>query len=45
MKGCRWPKDNATVSMPARFFAVRDGKVARVTNYYNPEDWIRQVGG
>ena len=27
------------------FFAVRDGKVARVTNYYNLEDWIRQVSG
>jgi steroid delta-isomerase-like uncharacterized protein len=27
------------------FFDVRDGKVARITNYYNLEDWIRQVGG
>jgi steroid delta-isomerase-like uncharacterized protein len=27
------------------FFAVRGGKVARVTNYYNLQDWIRQVGG
>ncbi|GGM20917.1 hypothetical protein GCM10010841_31150 [Deinococcus aerophilus] len=27
------------------FFEVRDGKIARVTNYYNLEDWIRQVGG
>ncbi|TXH03606.1 MAG: isopropylmalate/homocitrate/citramalate synthase [Nevskiaceae bacterium] len=26
------------------FFAVRDGKVARVTNYYNLQDWLRQVG-
>jgi len=25
------------------FFDIRDGKVARVTNYYNLEDWIRQV--
>ncbi|MEY2700300.1 MAG: hypothetical protein RIQ52_1055 [Pseudomonadota bacterium] len=25
------------------FFDVRDGKVARITNYYNLEDWIRQV--
>jgi steroid delta-isomerase-like uncharacterized protein len=25
------------------FFEVRDGKVARITNYYNLEDWIRQV--
>jgi steroid delta-isomerase-like uncharacterized protein len=26
------------------FFDVRNGKVARVTNYYNLNDWIRQVG-
>ncbi len=25
------------------FFEVRDGKVARVTNYYNLNDWIAQV--
>lgn len=25
------------------FFDIRDGKVARVTNYYNLEDWLRQV--
>ncbi len=25
------------------FFDIRDGKVARVTNYYNLEDWIKQV--
>jgi len=27
------------------FFVVRDGKVARVTNYYNLQDWLRQVVG
>lgn len=27
------------------FFEIRDGKVARVTNYYNLKDWLRQVGG
>lgn len=27
------------------FFEIRDGKVARVTNYYNLQDWIAQVGG
>lgn len=26
------------------FFDIRDNKVARVTNYYNLEDWLRQVG-
>ena len=25
------------------FFDISDGKVARITNYYNLEDWIRQV--
>jgi steroid delta-isomerase-like uncharacterized protein len=27
------------------FFEVRDGKIRRVTNYYNLTDWLRQVGG
>lgn len=27
------------------FFDIRDGKVARITNYYNLQDWIAQVGG
>lgn len=26
------------------FFEVRDGVIARVTNYYNLADWLRQVG-
>jgi steroid delta-isomerase-like uncharacterized protein len=25
------------------FFEIRDGKVARITNYYNLQDWIAQV--
>ncbi|KAA2284284.1 ketosteroid isomerase-related protein [Arenimonas fontis] len=25
------------------FFELRDGRIARVTNYYNLEDWIAQV--
>lgn len=25
------------------FFEVRGGKIARVTNYYNLQEWIRQV--
>ncbi len=33
-----------TYKLPAgAFFEVRDGKVARVTNYYNLQDWIAQV--
>ena len=27
------------------FFEIRDGKLARVSNYYNLNDWIAQVGG
>ena len=27
------------------FFAVRDGKITRVTTYYNLTDWIMQVSG
>ena len=27
------------------FFDVRDGRIARVTNYYNLEDWVAQVSG
>jgi steroid delta-isomerase-like uncharacterized protein len=27
------------------FFAVAEGRIARVTTYYNLPDWIRQVGG
>ena len=26
-----------------RVLRVRDGKVARITNYYNLQDWIAQV--
>jgi len=27
------------------FFEIRDGRVARVTNYYNLPNWVEQVGG
>ena len=27
------------------FFDIEGGKIARVTNYYNLQDWIAQVGG
>ena len=28
----------------AALFEVRDSKVARVTNYYNLQEWLRQMG-
>ena len=35
-----------TYVLPAgTFFAIRDGKIARVTTYYNLTDWIAQVSG
>lgn len=33
-----------TYILPAgSFFTIRDGKIARVTTYYNLADWVRQV--
>jgi len=33
-----------TYKLPAgAFFEIRDGKVARITNYYNLGNWIEQV--
>lgn len=26
------------------FFTIREGKIARVTNYYNLKEWLAQVG-
>jgi steroid delta-isomerase-like uncharacterized protein len=38
------PAHGQTYVLPAgAFFDIRDGAIARVTNYYNLEDWIRQV--
>jgi steroid delta-isomerase-like uncharacterized protein len=35
-----------TYTLPAgAFFTFRDGRIARVTTYYNLPDWIAQVGG
>ena len=37
---------NSDSDLPAgTFFAIRDGKIARVTTYYNLTDWIAQVSG
>lgn len=38
------PARGQTYRLPAgAFFALRDGKIARVTTYYNLADWMRQV--
>jgi steroid delta-isomerase-like uncharacterized protein len=40
------PAHGQTYVLPAgAFFAVRGGRIARVTNFYNLPDWLRQVGG
>jgi steroid delta-isomerase-like uncharacterized protein len=40
------PARGQTYALPGgAFFEVRDGRIARVTNYYNLQDWIAQVGG
>ena len=40
------PATGQTYRLPARtFFEIADGKIARVTTYYNLNDWIAQVGG
>jgi steroid delta-isomerase-like uncharacterized protein len=40
------PANGQTYVLPGgAFFELRDGRIARVTNYYNLQDWIAQVGG
>ena len=40
------PAKGQTYMLPAgTFFAIRDGKISRVTTYYNLTDWIAQVTG
>lgn len=40
------PAHGQTYVLPGgAFFEVRGGRIARVTNYYNLGDWVRQVGG
>ena len=39
------PANGQTYVLPGgAFFDLRDGRIARVTNYYNLQDWIAQVG-
>lgn len=34
-----------TYVLPAgTFFTIRDGKIARITTYYNLDDWLKQIG-
>jgi steroid delta-isomerase-like uncharacterized protein len=38
------PAHGQTYTLPAgAFFTIRDGKVARISNYYNLPDWVAQV--
>ncbi|SEP69338.1 conserved hypothetical protein, steroid delta-isomerase-related [Solimonas aquatica] len=39
------PAKGQTYRLPGgAFFEIRNGLVARVTNYYNLQDWLHQVG-
>jgi steroid delta-isomerase-like uncharacterized protein len=39
------PATGQSYRLPAgAFFDIRGGKVARISNYYNLEDWLKQVG-
>jgi len=39
------PATGQTYRLPAgAFFEVRGGRITRVTNYYNLQDWLSQVG-
>jgi steroid delta-isomerase-like uncharacterized protein len=37
-------QDQRYVLPGGAFFDLRSGRIARVTNYYNLQDWLRQVG-
>ncbi|PUB17221.1 ketosteroid isomerase-related protein [Yoonia sediminilitoris] len=40
------PANGQTYKLPGgAFFALKDGKITRVTTYYNLSDWIAQVAG
>lgn len=40
------PATGQKYDLPAgAFFEIQDGLISRVTNYYNLQDWIRQVAG
>ena len=38
------PASGQTYTLPAgAFFTLRDGKVSRISNFYNLQDWLAQV--
>lgn len=40
------PANGQTYVLPGgAFFEIRGDRIARVTNYYNLQDWLSQVGG
>ncbi len=40
------PARGQTYVLPGgAFFEIRDDRISRVTNYYNLQDWLAQVGG
>jgi steroid delta-isomerase-like uncharacterized protein len=40
------PARGQTYVLPGgAFFEIRDDRIARVTNYYNLQDWLAQIGG
>ena len=40
------PARGQRYALPAgAFFALKDGRISRVTMYYNLQEWLRQVGG
>lgn len=39
------PANGQTYTLPGgAFFEIASGKITRVTNYYNLQDWLKQVG-
>lgn len=39
------PAKNQKYQLPgAALFDIKDGKITRVTNYYNLQEWLRQIG-
>ena len=42
-EGCPEARGQTYVLPAGSFFTLRDGKIARVTTYYNKSDWMAQV--